>query len=277
MASLQSKSFTYRQHLVYHKEEVKYHNGFDKISRFKAIRQESSFNLSITNAEPLDSATYYCAVSYYSELALSDCAVVVLNGSSSSLYTVLQTPVLDSVEVGSNTTLQCSVLTDASAGEHSVYWLRHGSGESPPGIIYTHGDTNSQCSRSSETDSPTQSCVYKLPKTNVSLSDAGTYYCAVAVCGQILFGNGTKLDFVEDGDLNLVFFVSVMISVVVLLYLGQKLLTHQRKDTVEYQSAEIKQAVRDEALHFAAGNYTSEPRHINNADIFSQIIYYQKK
>ncbi|XP_066536322.1 uncharacterized protein [Hoplias malabaricus] len=175
---------------------VKYHNGFDKISRFKAIRQESSFNLSITNAEPLDSATYYCAVSYYSELALSDCAVVVLNGSSSSLYSVLQTPVLDSVEVGNNTTLQCSVLTDVSAGEHSVYWLRHGSGESPSGIIYTHGDTNSRCSRSSETDSPTQSCVYKLPKTNLSLSDAGTYYCAVAVCGQILFGNGTKLDFV---------------------------------------------------------------------------------
>ncbi|CAB1351071.1 unnamed protein product [Coregonus sp. 'balchen'] len=29
---------------------------------------------------------------------------------------------------------------------------------------------------------------------NLSLSDAGTYYCAVASCGEILFGNGTKLD-----------------------------------------------------------------------------------
>ncbi|KAG7465284.1 hypothetical protein MATL_G00174730 [Megalops atlanticus] len=41
------------------------------------------------------------------------------------------------------------------------------------------------------------SCVYKLPKRNLSLSDAGTYYCAVATCGEILFGNGTKLDFKE--------------------------------------------------------------------------------
>ncbi|XP_066536316.1 immunoglobulin alpha-2 heavy chain-like [Hoplias malabaricus] len=181
---------------VFRTAVINYYNGFDKISRFKALRDESSFNLSITNTEPSDSATYYCAVTYFSDIALADCRVVVVNGSSPSLYTVLQTPVLDSVEEGGNTTLQCSVLTDATAGEHSVYWLRHGSGESPPGIIYIHGDTNSQCSRSSETDSPTQSCVYKLSKTNLSLFDAGTYYCAVAVCGQILFGNGTKLDFV---------------------------------------------------------------------------------
>ncbi|KAI4881192.1 hypothetical protein NFI96_032134, partial [Prochilodus magdalenae] len=40
------------------------------------------------------------------------------------------------------------------------------------------------------------SCVYKLPKRNLSLSDAGTYYCAVLMCGEIILGNGTKLDFV---------------------------------------------------------------------------------
>ncbi|KAK2848674.1 hypothetical protein Q5P01_008508 [Channa striata] len=32
----------------------------------------------------------------------------------------------------------------------------------------------------------------------ISSSDAGTYYCAVATCGQILFGNGTKLDIDEN-------------------------------------------------------------------------------
>ncbi|CAB1351610.1 unnamed protein product [Coregonus sp. 'balchen'] len=44
------------------------------------------------------------------------------------------------------------------------------------------------------TRSDAGSCVYNLPKRNLSLSDAGTYYCAVASCGEILFGNGTKLD-----------------------------------------------------------------------------------
>ncbi|KAJ8281791.1 hypothetical protein COCON_G00043100 [Conger conger] len=44
-----------------------------------------------------------------------------------------------------------------------------------------------------------ESCVYNFPKRNLSLSDAGTYYCAVATCGEILFGNETKMD-VEKGQ-----------------------------------------------------------------------------
>ena len=36
--------------------------------------------------------------------------------------------------------------------------------------------------------------VSTLPKNNVDSSDAGTYYCALAACGEVVFGNGTKLD-----------------------------------------------------------------------------------
>ncbi len=43
--------------------------------------------------------------------------------------------------------------------------------------------------------SQTQSCVYNLFKSNVSHSDAGIYYCAVAACGEILFGKGAELNF----------------------------------------------------------------------------------
>nr|XP_046185689.1 uncharacterized protein LOC124014574 [Oncorhynchus gorbuscha] len=95
---------------------------------------------------------------------------------------------------GDSVTLNCTIHTETCVGEHSVYWFRHGSGESCSGIIYTHGDRSDQCEKSSEAGSPTQSCVYNLPKRNLSVSDAGTYYCAVASCGEILFGNGTKLD-----------------------------------------------------------------------------------
>uniref|UniRef100_A0A3B4D062 Ig-like domain-containing protein n=1 Tax=Pygocentrus nattereri TaxID=42514 RepID=A0A3B4D062_PYGNA len=170
--------------------QIKYHNDFDKSGRFNSARTKDTFNLSISNAEPSDSATYYCAFAYYTE-SRTVCY--------KSFYTVnlksTTPPESDTVELGGDTTLQCSILTDASAGDHSVYWFRHGSGESHPGIIYTHGNRSDECKKSSETDSPTQSCVYKLPKRNLSLSDAGTYYCAVLMCGEIIIGNGTKLDF----------------------------------------------------------------------------------
>lgn len=39
---------------------------------------------------------------------------------------------------------------------------------------------------------PIHSLIYNLP--NISLTDAGTYYCAVAMCGEILFGNGSRIN-----------------------------------------------------------------------------------
>ncbi|XP_066536314.1 uncharacterized protein [Hoplias malabaricus] len=177
--------------------------------------------------------------------------------------------------------LQCSILTDVSAGEHSVYWLRHGSGESPPGIIYTHGDTNSPCSRSSEADSSTQSCVYKLPKTNLSLSDAGTYYCAVAVCGQILFGKGTKLGFPENYHFLPAIFVLAttnIISVVVVVCLCRKLRTRRDRGAAEGQTTEINQG--DDALNYAALSFTNKPasskgarrqQKLKDTDVYSKV------
>ncbi|KAI4894054.1 hypothetical protein NFI96_009631, partial [Prochilodus magdalenae] len=210
-----------------------YHNDFEKSGRFIALKEQSSLTLIISNAEPSDSATYYCSVTEYTDVALLGCTVFVLKGSPSRLSAVLQHPVSDPVELGGDTTLQCSVLTDTSAGEHSVYWFRHGSGESHPGIIYTHGNRSDQCKSSSETDSSTQSCVYKLPKRNLSLSDAGTYYCAVLMCGEIIFGSGTKLDFVEEGALVpavLGLAAFSIISIAVVLFLCRKLHSSHSKD-----------------------------------------------
>ncbi|KAG7316272.1 hypothetical protein KOW79_019813 [Hemibagrus wyckioides] len=95
------------------------------------------------------------------------------------------------MENGESLTLQCSVQAfTSSCEEQSVYWFRLGSGESHPGIIYTHGNSSDECKKSSEDGSPPQSCVYTLPKRKLTTSDKGTLYCAVAACGQILFGNG---------------------------------------------------------------------------------------
>ncbi|XP_017575475.1 uncharacterized protein LOC108440840 [Pygocentrus nattereri] len=120
------------------------------------------------------------------------------NGTETKVNNIKQ-PMLELVHPRDSVTLQCSVLTESCSGDHSVYWFRRGSGESHPGIIYTHGNSNGQCKKMTKTLSPTQSCVYKLPKRNLSLSDAGAHYCAVAMCGELLFGNRTALKIMDTG------------------------------------------------------------------------------
>ncbi|CAB1415794.1 unnamed protein product [Pleuronectes platessa] len=63
------------------------------------------------------------------------------------------------------------------------------------GILQTHGD---QCEHISVPGSPSHSCSYHLQRTNLRASDAGTYYCAVASFGEIVFGNGSELLIPDD-------------------------------------------------------------------------------
>uniref|UniRef100_A0A4W5JLD9 Ig-like domain-containing protein n=1 Tax=Hucho hucho TaxID=62062 RepID=A0A4W5JLD9_9TELE len=169
---------------------------FTETKRLSLRRGFDSCNLTISKTESGDSATYYCVSTSAREVKFGEGTVLIVKGnlSWSNCMSVLQQPVSESVQPGDSVTLNCTIHTETCAGEHSGYWFRHGSGKSHPGIIYTHGDRNDQCEKSSEAWSPRQSCVYNLPKRNLSLSDAGTYYCAVASCGEILFGNGTKLE-----------------------------------------------------------------------------------
>ena len=114
--------------------------------------------------------------------------------------TVVQQPVLASVQLGDPVALQCSITSQRTdhrnqcQGEPSVYWFRSGSGPSHPAVIYMNGNRSGECQNSSGPPSPPQSCVYTLHKNNVGTSDAGTYYCALAACGEIVFGQGAKLD-----------------------------------------------------------------------------------
>uniref|UniRef100_A0A4W5RDG0 Ig-like domain-containing protein n=1 Tax=Hucho hucho TaxID=62062 RepID=A0A4W5RDG0_9TELE len=167
---------------------------FTETKRLGVRRGDYSCNLTISKTEPGDSATYYCSTTDIYDHTFGEGTVLIVKGSEYKSMSVLQQPLSESVQPGDSVTLNCTIHTETFVGEHSVYWFIHGSGESRPGIIYTHRDRSDQCEKSSEAGSPPQNCVYNLPKRNLSLSDAGTYYCAVASCGEILFGNGTKLD-----------------------------------------------------------------------------------
>ncbi|XP_064796520.1 uncharacterized protein LOC135516280 isoform X1 [Oncorhynchus masou masou] len=171
-----------------------FYHEFKDNPRFSVENGQEKNHLKISDIQLSDSGTYYCGSAYGNKMEFGEGAILIVKGSGSRNMTVLQQPVSESVQPGDSLTLNCTIHTETCAGGHSVYWFRHGSGESLPGILYSHVDRNDQCGKSPETGSPTQSCVYNLPKRNLSLSDAGTYYCAVASCGEILFGNGTKLD-----------------------------------------------------------------------------------
>uniref|UniRef100_A0A8C9V6Q1 Novel immune-type receptor 9 n=1 Tax=Scleropages formosus TaxID=113540 RepID=A0A8C9V6Q1_SCLFO len=163
-------------------------NEFQRNPRFSADVKMGINHLIISNTQVSDSGTYYCGT------------INLPLGITPKSRTVVQQVVSDPVRPEDSVTLQCTVDRETCAGEHSVYWFRHGSGESLPGLIYTHGNRSDECERSPEAGSPTHGCVYSLPKRNLSRSDAGIYYCAVVTCGDILFGNGTvvnelKIDF----------------------------------------------------------------------------------
>ncbi|KAK2848670.1 hypothetical protein Q5P01_008504 [Channa striata] len=163
-------------------------------SRMKVNLDESFCNLTILRTIAEDEGMYHCGVTEWIKTEWSGTYLLVKgNSQRTSNYTVVQqSTASDQVRPGDSVTLQCSVLSDSESktcpGDHSVYWFRAGSEKSHPEIIHTDG--NGQCDKRSDT---VKSCVYGLSRT-ISSSDAGTYYCALATCRQILFGHGIKLD-----------------------------------------------------------------------------------
>ncbi|XP_067117260.1 signal-regulatory protein beta-2-like [Osmerus mordax] len=170
-----------------------------KPEHLNVSRGVNSCNLTITQTQLEDSATYYCALTSIG-ITFGDGTLLIVKEFEPKSRTIVQHSVSESHKPGDSVTLNCTIHTETCSGEHNVYWFTHGSGESRPGILYTHGGRSDQCEKSPEAGSPTQSYVYNLPKRNLSLSDAGTYYCAVASCGEILFGNGIKQDIQEGTD-----------------------------------------------------------------------------
>ncbi|XP_071313683.1 signal-regulatory protein beta-2-like [Trachinotus anak] len=162
-------------------------------SRFKVNDDKNNFNLTIVRATQEDEGLYHCAITEWISAPVWSGTYLILKGNSqrTSNYTVVQRPTAS--DPGDSVALQCSVLSDSDnktcPEDHSVYWFRAGADKSHTGIIYTDGNKLDKCDKRSDS---VKSCFYHLSK-NVSSSDAGTYYCAVATCGEIIFGHGTKL------------------------------------------------------------------------------------
>ncbi|KAL7395128.1 hypothetical protein ABVT39_010683 [Epinephelus coioides] len=181
-------------------------------SRFKVTEGKARYLLTIANVSKEDEATYFCQNgTAYSQSFISGIFLAVNDRNQQKSLYVKQSPETESVQPGERVTLQCSLLSnnketsDECPDEHSVYWFRSGSGESHPSIIYTDRDKQEE-----------RSCDYSLSKTIQTSSDTGTYYCAVLTCGEILFGEGTKVETRQQWD-PVVIILSILLALCVIV------------------------------------------------------------
>ncbi|XP_036419481.1 uncharacterized protein LOC118803084 [Colossoma macropomum] len=250
------------------KTEVK-HRFDNTFKDYFAVNKET-FDLSINGVKEEDIGIYFCGKGQTNTVEFISGTLLLFADEKTDHHPPPESAIKNEEPVK----LQCSVqaVTLNCSGEHSVYWIRHGSGESHPGIIYIHPHTRDECEKSSETDSPTQSCVYKLPKRNLSLSDAGTHYCAVAECGDEAKSNG------KDNTSWIVALVtSNVISVIVITVLGGLLCKKQQKGSVSGHQGNSKHEVEDtDVLNYATVKFAQKPpsrapRVKKSQDIYSQV------
>ncbi|XP_023184103.1 uncharacterized protein LOC111606908 [Xiphophorus maculatus] len=181
-----------------------FEKGFSP-SRFSANYTTFKSTLTILKTFKEDEALYHCAVSTWNTdewsgtyLSLKDINTRPLN------YSVVQWPTVSApLQPGDSVTLQCSVLPHSQTGscpnERRVSWFGVRKDTFRGSIIYTDQNASYNCDKKPDTSSDSKRCVYHFSK-NVNSDDSGTYYCALAMCGEIIFGNGTKLEIeVKDG------------------------------------------------------------------------------
>ncbi|XP_041845658.1 uncharacterized protein LOC121642776 [Melanotaenia boesemani] len=162
-------------------------------SRLNVTHDGKFSHLTIFKTVQDDEGMYHCAKIDWSQDKWNG-MYLSLKGNSerTSNYTVVQTA-SDPARPGDSVTLQCSVFSDSEdktcPRNLSAFWFKTRSDKSLPQIIYTDGNIHNKCDKRSH---PQKKCVYNFYK-NISSSDDGMFYCAVATCGEILFGDGTKL------------------------------------------------------------------------------------
>ncbi|XP_036423856.1 uncharacterized protein LOC118806534 [Colossoma macropomum] len=160
-------------------------------SRISLETKPSSVSLTLKRTTEDDEGIYFCGKSDGNAIQFSSGTFLAVTGHPKLSVSVLQTPVWGSVSPGELVTLQCTVLSEIRAAELRVLWFRAAAGQSFPEIIYTHQNSSS---RQCEISSSTHSCVYNFSKNILDHNHTGTYYCAVAACGEIIFGNGASVE-----------------------------------------------------------------------------------
>ncbi|XP_062405508.1 uncharacterized protein LOC134095828 [Sardina pilchardus] len=205
-------------------------------SRFSILKGSGSPHLSISNIQLSDEASYFCGVRIVYDIHFGNGTYLFVEEKDQLRSTdVIQATLSGPVLQGHSETLECVVLTNNTTKDLRVFWFRPASGGSHPGVIYTNKSWTGPCEGR---------CVYSLPKKDVNIFDAGTYYCAIATSGQILFGNGTAIVISEPVNTVLVGLV-VALGCCVTLMIFLVWLNCQKRVTCDNCKMRDLQHVRD--------------------------------
>ncbi|XP_060903523.1 uncharacterized protein LOC132981597 [Labrus mixtus] len=217
---------------------------------FTAKKEPGTFVVIINGVKLGDTGLYFCVKRESIKMTVLKGTFLQIKGPEPSITTVVQDISQDPVHPGDLMTLQCSVLSESEnntcPGKHRVFWFRAGSDENHPSVIYTHGNRPGGCEESPEAHSP-QKCVYSFSKT-INSSDPGTYFCAVAACGEILFGKGTKIDFKGADDRTAVIALFLLSAALAISLIIIAFLIH----IIKTKSCESSKAAEDLQTHPAA-------------------------
>ncbi|KAM9832890.1 uncharacterized protein ACBT44_011069 [Syngnathus typhle] len=189
--------------------------------RIKLHTGVNFFHLNISDVELSDTAMYYCGQSEVSVVTFK--SGIFLLVKESGRLSVFQHPTSITVSPGGSATLNCTMHPGTSDGGHTVYWFRKASGDSH--LMYVHSENTNGCATASDSG-----CVYMLSKRDVTLSDAGTYYCAVASCGEIVFGKGSKMGIRGEKIHLYILLASLLASLLVIVCLTVLLCKKRQKD-----------------------------------------------
>ncbi|XP_047196555.1 uncharacterized protein LOC118112718 isoform X2 [Hippoglossus stenolepis] len=161
-------------------------NGFVTLDpRITARKEPGTFVLHITEAKQSDTAVYYCMKIHLQNLTFLKGTDLRVQGTGdmASVPTSAAHP-------EHSVYLQCSVLSDTvnkkCPEEKCMSCFKDGSRS----FNYTRGDGVDEYEENPEKPS-TVKCSFL---NNISSSDAGTYFCALATCGARASGNGSKLN-----------------------------------------------------------------------------------
>ncbi|XP_007550335.2 uncharacterized protein LOC103136839 [Poecilia formosa] len=212
-------------------------------SRISTKQEPGSFVLHLARRRLSDTAFYFCLRTQKHNLTFLNGTLLRIKESEPDVTVVTQDSLSDAVHEGDSVSLHCSVLSQLEKKtcpeERKVFWFRVSSPQSRPSLIYAQNEGDGKCGDDPESQFG-QSCVFNFVKDNISSSDTGTYYCALAACGMVVFGNGTKLEFQDDSinnsqrNITLLLLcgilVLMLIATALLIYLIRKKCCHFSKD-----------------------------------------------